>query len=297
MNTHGPCDLTARVVDQAETIQDPARRPVRIIRENRAEQAARQSGSSLGQAYVAALEAGIWPLRYVRNAGNLSTGDQLTLARSHVAIIGAGGLGAHIATTAARLGIGGMTIADPDVYEESNLNRQILATSGTLGANKAETASTVLAAINPAVHVTARPVRLTTENAAEILAAADVAADALDSIPDRMTLARACKARDIPLIHAAVAGFEGQVMTIYPQDDGLAALYGEGTAACPDGSPEATLGVAAVTPALVAALQVMEMVKVLLHRGTTLRNRMLYVDLDQAAFQELSLGAAEAGES
>ncbi len=289
MNTHRHCGLTAEVVDRTETILDPARRPVRVISEARAGDAARQSGSSLGQAYIAALEAGIWPLRYVRNAGNLSTGDQLTLARSHVAIIGAGGLGAHIATTAARMGIGSMTIADPDVYEESNLNRQILATSGTLGANKAETARNVLATVNPAVNVTACPVRLTTENAAEILAGANVAADALDSIPDRMTLTRACKARDIPLIHAAVAGFEGQVMTIYPQDDGLAALYGEGAASCPDGTPEATLGVAAVTPALVAALQVMEIVKVLLNRGTVLRNRMLYIDLEYASFQQLSL--------
>ncbi len=289
MNTDRNDRLAAVVADMAEKINDAAKRPVRVISEASAQQAARQCSTGLAQIYAAALESGVWPIRYMRNAQSLSAKDQLILARASIAVIGAGGLGGSIAAAAARLGIGKLTIADPDVFEESNLNRQVMATMDTLGANKAETASALLDRVNPAVAVRVFTGRMTEHNASDILAGADAAADALDSVAARMTLADACKQARIPLVHAAIAGFEGQIMTIFPEDNGLETIYGENRkTTSSEMSPEAVMGVPGVTPALMATLQVMEIVKILLGRGRVLRNRMLYVDLENAGFQEFS---------
>jgi molybdopterin/thiamine biosynthesis adenylyltransferase len=296
MNADRNDRLAAVVADMAEKINDPANRPVRVISEASARQAAQQCQTGLAQVYGAALQSDIWPIRYMRNAKSLSARDQLLLGRASIAVIGAGGLGGGIATAAARLGIGNLTIADPDVFEESNLNRQVMATMETLGANKAETARAALASVNPAVAVRVFAKRMTEHNAADILAGADAAADALDNVSSRMILANACKQANIPLVHAAIAGFEGQIMTIFPEDQGLAALYGEGHGApASRAAPEAVMGVPGVTPAIMATLQVMEIVKILLGRGRVLRNRMLYVDLENAGFQEFSFdtGAEE----
>lgn len=289
MHPHTDSRLGQTVADLAEKINDPAKRPVRVISELRAQQAADLCQTDLGQVYRTALEAGIWPVRYMRNTASLSIQDQLKLARSRIAVIGAGGLGGHIAAAAARTGIGGITIADPDAFAESNLNRQAMCFSETLGTNKAAAAKTVLAAINPAVDVRAFAVAMDRQNAGEILEGADAAADALDSVASRMTLAAACRQAGIPLVHAAIAGFEGQIMSIFPREPGIEAVYGspdEHSASGP--TPEAVMGVPGVTPALMATLQVMEIIKILLGRGRVLRNRMLYVDLENAGFQELS---------
>ncbi|MFO7859699.1 MAG: ThiF family adenylyltransferase [Desulfosalsimonas sp.] len=228
----------------------------------------------------------------MRNAASLSTQDQLKLAKSGIAIIGAGGLGGHIAAAAARTGIGRITIADPDAFAESNLNRQAMCFSETLGRNKAEAAKSILTAINPAVEVRAFTVAMDRQNAGEILEGADAAADALDSVAARRTLAAACRQAGIPLVHAAIAGFEGQIMTVFPRDPGIEALYGKPDQQSPsDPAPEAMMGVPGVTPALMATLQVMEIIKIVLGRGRVLRNRMLYVDLENAGFQEFSFNS------
>ncbi|MFP3981009.1 MAG: HesA/MoeB/ThiF family protein [Desulfobacterales bacterium] len=283
--------LTAMIANRAQTAADPAQRSLRVIGESGAQEICRQSGKNLGEIYAAALQSNIWPMRYLRNNSILSARDQLKLAQSCVAVIGAGGLGGHVITILARMGIGKLCVADPDTFEASNLNRQVLAAAETLGTNKAAAAKNMLAAVNPAVTVRSFPRRLDKDNAAQILAGANTAVDALDSVSDRLVLARACRTAGIPLVHAAIAGFEGQIMTIYPQDPGLERIYGETQEAFePAASPEAVMGVPGVTPAVLASLQAMETIKILLGRGRSLRNRMLYVDLENAGFQEFSFG-------
>ncbi|MFP4040309.1 MAG: HesA/MoeB/ThiF family protein [Desulfosudaceae bacterium] len=289
--------LSAIVADQAEEIKDPAERTVRIIREAVAREVAGQAGVSLRRVYMAALRAGIWPLRYLRNSQSLSTQEQLRLARARVAIIGAGGLGATVAILLARMGVGSMTVVDADIFDESNLNRQLTAVSGTLGLGKAVTLKKDLLDINPAVEVRQVTERLTPENAATLLDQTDAVVDALDNVDDRLNLEKACQKALIPLIHGAVAGFEGQVMVVCPQksgpgEPGLAGLYGRDDRfpAAAD-MPEARLGVPGVTPAVVAGLQATETVKVLLNRGRIIKNRLLYIDLEQGGFQELPLSS------
>jgi molybdopterin/thiamine biosynthesis adenylyltransferase len=104
-----------------------------------------------------------------------------------------------------------------------------------------------------------------------------VVVDALDNIRSRMSLEKISKEMGIPFVHGAIAGFLGQIMTIFPQDEGLVHLYGDGT----DDGPgiERTLGTPGMTPFLIASLQVAEVIKVLLDWSRPLRNRLLIMDL------------------
>ncbi|MCF8095642.1 MAG: HesA/MoeB/ThiF family protein [Desulfobacteraceae bacterium] len=282
--------LETIVTSLARKIKDPAQRTISVIYESDALKAARQSEIKLRQVYIEALGAGIWPVRYMRNAASLSAEEQLKLARSCVAVIGAGGLGGNVLMLLARMGIGMINIADPDVFSESNLNRQLAAATETLGINKTEAVKNMLFSVNPAVEVQTFPIRLTMENAPDILAGANAAVDALDNVPARQILADACKKTGIPMVHAAIAGFEGQAMTIFPGDHGLEMIYGKGSQTSSENAPppEAIMGVPGVTPAILAGLESMEVIKILLGRGHSLKNRMLYVDLENAGFQEFS---------
>ncbi|HWI41688.1 MAG TPA: ThiF family adenylyltransferase, partial [Verrucomicrobiae bacterium] len=131
--------------------------------------AAERYGVSPAVVEEEALELEILPARYQRNRQVISTANQLTLFRSHVAVIGCGGLGGHIIEQLARLGVGHLTVIDPDTFEEHNLNRQILSSPLTLGLAKVEAAAARVREINPAVSVT--PVRkaLTRENGKGLL--------------------------------------------------------------------------------------------------------------------------------
>ena len=113
----------------------------------RESEAAHRFGVSLRDVEDAALRAGILPLRYLRNRNTIGIGQQLRLLRSRVAVIGCGGLGGHVIEALARLGVGSITAVDPDVFEESNLNRQVFSSINVLGRNKAEVAAERVAEI------------------------------------------------------------------------------------------------------------------------------------------------------
>ena len=115
--------------------------------------------------------------------------------------------------------------------------------------------------------------------------------DCLDNVPDRFLLERASKKLRIPLVHGALAGFEGQLMTIFPDDPGLKNIYGKaevGASVNSSKSPESVLGVPAPTPSLIATLQVMEVLKIILKRGRIFRNILLHVDLEAGQMNEFS---------
>lgn len=226
--------------------------------------------------YQAALKQGILPLRYVRNYSSLSIAEQYQLALSSAAVVGAGGLGGQVLITLARLGVGRLVVIDPGRFEESNLNRQALCTPGSLDQIKVNTAQSTLQEINPGIEVEIHPVRLNADNRAHLLATAQVAVDALDSIQDRLVLEAGAKEAGIPMVHAAIDGFFGQLMTIYPQDPGLTQLYGSG----PDRHPS-HLGNLPMTALSVATLQAMEVLKILLGRGEPIRHKMLTLELEQ----------------
>ncbi|MFO7737604.1 MAG: HesA/MoeB/ThiF family protein [Desulfatiglandaceae bacterium] len=274
---------------KAKKITNPAGREVRILEDAEATALANHCRSSLHAVYEKAMALGICPYRYLRNRDIVSIEEQLRLAKSRVVVIGAGGLGGHVVLLLARMGIGHLIVVDYDRFDETNLNRQALSTSASLGRSKSQTAVEAIGAINPGVEATPYEIKLDAANAFQILDGADAVVDALDNVPDRLLLEKATKKLGIPLVHGALAGFEGQVMTIFPEDPGLRYLYGKGGSRIDKSkSPESVMGVPTFTPALIATLQAMEVLKIILGRGRIFRNAMLYVDMETGRISEFS---------
>jgi len=240
---------------------------------------------SLARAEEAILELGLLPARYQRNRQAFTTGQQLQLFRSRVAVIGCGGLGGYIIEELARLGVGKIVAVDPDVFEEHNLNRQLLATPNLLGCIKVEAARMRVEQINPAVTLIPLRQTLGRVNGRDLLDDAQVAVDALDSCAARLELAEVCEESGIPLVHGAIGGWYGQVATQFPGDRTLPIIFanreeGQGL--------EKQLGNPSFTPAVVASLEVAEVCKILLGVGNLLRNRELTLDLLEMKFEEIS---------
>lgn len=250
-------------------------------------EAAAAAGLSLRQAELAALEAHLLPERYLRNLGTLGWDGQRRLLEACAAVVGCGGLGGAIIEGLARSGVGRLIVVDGDCFVPHNLNRQLLGTMAALGRLKVELARERVAAVNPAVEVTAHAAWATADNLPEMLGPAEVVVDALDTPRDRLVLQAAAKQRGIPLVHGAIAGFVGQVTTLLPGDDTLTLLYG---ADPPEHGAEFLLGTPAPTPMLVAALEVAEVLKLLTGRGEVLRGVLLYLDLESGAVERLPLG-------
>jgi len=279
--------LHGRIREKAATITDPAGRPVQALKDHDVFMIANEYKVSVHDVYKEMLKEGIHPCRYIRNLDAISREEQLKLAESKVAVIGAGGLGGNVILLLARVGIGSLVVVDQDVFDETNLNRQALCTVNALGMPKANEAVSAVGTINPGVNVLPHQVKLEASNVEGILAGSDVTIDALDNVPDRFLLEGAAKKLGIPLVHGTLAGFEGWIMTIFPGDPGLENIYGADEIKCIDQeSPQAVLGVPGVTPFLIAAFQVMEVLKILLGRGNIFRHRMIHIDLESGCLND-----------
>jgi molybdopterin/thiamine biosynthesis adenylyltransferase len=237
---------------------------------------------------ISALQNNIIPERYQRNLGVISPSEQAKLLQSKVVIIGAGGLGGTVLELLTRMGIGKLIIADKDLIVDSNLNRQILSTETNLGRNKAEVAVRRVKEINSSIEITGHSFFINSDNVKKIIEGAEVVIDALDNLPSRFVLQKACRDFKIPLVHGAIAGFNGQLTTIFPEDKGLELIYGSNKD-LPEHGSEATLGAPTVTPALIASLEAQEVIKILLKRGKLFRNRLLYLDIEEGTMEILNL--------
>lgn len=213
--------------------------------------------------------------RYSRNMKMLSKEENERLSRFKVCVVGCGGLGGYIIEMLGRLGIGNITTVDGDIFDETNLNRQLLSDIETLGDSKALTARKRMEIVNPLVKVTAITEKITKENAENILSDHDLLIDAIDKIETRFLLQNTAEKLNIPMVHGAIAGWYGQVSTIFPGDKTLKKIYPKKDAK----GLESELGNPSFTPALVASIEVAEALKILLGRGDLLRNKLLYIDL------------------
>ena len=187
-------------------------------------------------------------MRYSRNIPALSEAECALLHSKTVAVIGCGGLGGYLIEYLARIGVGSIRCVDGDVFEQSNLNRQLLSTVSVLGSSKANAAAARVKEINPDVQLQTYPVFLDKSNAREIISGCDAVLDALDSIDARRILASACAAEEIPYIYGAIAGWVAQAAICMPGENLIEKLYPE-DAAIKDKS------VLSFTPALCAAMQ------------------------------------------
>ena len=220
--------------------------------------------------------------RYSRNIGPLTPSENEQLHTFRVCVVGCGGLGGNLLELLGRLGIGFLTAVDGDVFEITNLNRQLLCKESNLGKSKALAAAERLRQINSDVVVRSVAEFLTEENSESILFDHDLVIDALDNVPTRMLLQNQCERLGIPLVHGAVNGWFAQISSILPGDRTLDKIYF-------DPQPCAVMGNTSFVPALAASIQVAEAVKILLKKGDILRHKLLMINLLNQEYEVLTL--------
>lgn len=218
---------------------------------------------------------------------------QRKLEASRVLMIGAGGLGSPAAFYLAAAGVGHLRIADDDVVDRSNLQRQILHTEARIGEPKVGSAQVALSALNPRTRIEAIAERVTSANVERLLEGVDVVVDGADNFPVRYLLNDACVKLGKPLVYGAVQRFEGQVSVF---DAGRH----RGHAPCyrclfpepplPEFAPScAEAGVLGVLPGVIGLLQATEAIKLLLGIGDPLVGRLLHFDALAMRFRETRL--------
>ena len=229
---------------------------------------------------IAALKAGIVPERYQRNIGTIGMAGQVKLLEAKVGLVGAGGLGGFAVELLARCGVGSLVIIDGDSFTDSNLNRQLYALESELSAKKAVQAARRVGESNGAVEVTAHQCFGDAGNLPSLLQGCDLVLDCLDNLQARFALEQACQQLKIPLVHGAIAGFMGQVAVIRPGKPLLAEIYGRQQNLQSDSrGVETHLGNPPFAPALVAAWQTGEAVKLLAGLGSSPDGVLLFIDI------------------
>jgi len=218
-------------------------------------------------------------MRHDRN-GIFTDQDMSIIKNAKVCVVGCGGLGGYVIEMLARAGIGSLTVVDGDVFDESNLNRQVLSDTYNIGLSKAKIAVSRVKRLDPDVEIRGLETFLSKDNIAEIVEGHDIVVDALDSIDIRFVIQAYCKESEIPMVHGAIAGWYGQVSTIMPGDDTLNYLYrGQNKGV------EQEIGNPSFTPATIASIQVAEVFKVLLNKSDILSKKVLFVDLLASEFE------------
>jgi adenylyltransferase/sulfurtransferase len=241
--------------------------------------------------------------RYARHLVLRDVGGpgQLKLKAARVLVIGAGGLGAPLIQYLAAAGIGAIGIVDDDAVSLSNLQRQVIHATPDLGSLKVESAAEAIGRLNP--HVTVEPfsIRLTTENARELIGRYDLVADGSDNFETRYAVSDACYYEKKPLVTAALSQFDGSLTTIRAHETG------------PDGKPNPTYrcifpsppppgaiptcaeaGVLGALAGVMGSLMAMEVIREIVGFGESLVGRLLMVDARAMRFDTVRYGWDEA---
>jgi adenylyltransferase/sulfurtransferase len=219
-------------------------------------------------------------LRYSRQIllPQIGIDGQTRLLRSRVLLIGLGGLGSPVAMYLAASGVGQLVLVDHDRVDLTNLQRQIVHTTGRIGLEKTASAAQTLTALNPEVQVVTINHKLDDAALTEQVQLADVVVDASDNFATRHLVNRVCVREKTPLVSGAVVRFEGQVTVFRPdREDGpcYRCLYAE------DGAPDepcSQFGVLAPAVGIIGSVQATETIKVLLNLGESLAGRLLVLD-------------------
>lgn len=219
--------------------------------------------------------------RYLRNIPALTEEECHLLQSKRVLIVGCGGLGGNLISIFSRIGIGHLRIVDGDVFEASNLNRQLFSETPVLGQNKARVAADRVARINPQITVDAVEAFMSEENAAELLQDCDIAVDALDNISGRRLLAEACEKAGLPLVYGAISGWIAQSALSMPGDKLVEKLYPEHTVV-------RDKSVLSFTPALCASMQAALCIKHLVGRPVD-TGKIYYFDLLNQEFETIPM--------
>lgn len=219
--------------------------------------------------------------RYERNIPALTEAECAMLRQKRVLVVGCGGLGGHLIDMLARIGIGALRMVDGDVFEPSNLNRQLFSEVSMLGISKAKAAAARVNRVNPEVDVEAVADYMTEDNVHGLLLECDAVLDGLDNIESRKVLAKACAGAGIPYIYGAVNGWVAQAAISMPGDGLIDILYPEGAAA-------KNRSVLSFTPAMCASMQLSLCVKLLVGRAVE-TGTVYYFDLLNQEFEAISM--------
>ena len=231
-------------------------------------------------------------MRYSRHLLIPEVGEegQLRLLDSRALLIGAGGLGSPAALYLAAAGVGTLGIVDDDIVDESNLQRQIMHSTTTLGEPKVESAARTIRELNPDVQAMPYRERLTSETIEQILADGwDVIVDGADNFPTRYLLNDASVWHGIPVVHGSIYRFEGQ-LTVFKPGDGpcYRCLFPQPPP--PELAPScAEGGVLGVLPGIVGTLQANEALKLALGIGEPLVGKLVLFDALSVSFTQLEV--------
>lgn len=216
---------------------------------------------------------------------------QQKIKRARVLVIGAGGLGAPVLQYLAAAGVGTLGIADDDTVSLSNLQRQIIHDTDSIGMTKLASASKAIGRINPTVAVEQHLTRLDTRNARALVASYDVVADGSDNFDTRYAVADACAAERRPLVHASVGRFDGSVTVLKPYETGPDQTMNPSYRDLFPEPPPAGLvpscseaGIIGALTGVIGTLQALEIIKLIVGIGEPLVGRLLLYDALAARF-------------
>lgn len=214
---------------------------------------------------------------------------QARLKAARVLLVGAGGLGSPAALYLAAAGVGTLGLVDHDVVDITNLQRQLLHDTASVGEPKLVSARRRLEALNPEIDVETFETRITSENALEVLEGWDVVVDGSDNFPTRYLVNDACVFLGLPVVYGAIYRFEGQA-SVFGLEDGpcYRCLFPEPPP--PGMVPScADAGVLGVLPGIIGTVQAIEAVKLVLGRGRSLSGRLLLFDALAMEFREVEV--------
>ena len=203
---------------------------------------------------------------------------QRRLVQARVVVVGLGRLGSPAALYLAAAGVGTLGLVDSDRVELSNLQRQVLHGTADVGQAKTDSGRRRLEALNPAVRLVTHPIRLDQASAGDILAGYDLVVEGSDDLPTKLAVNDACVALRRPLVVAAVAGWDGQLMVVAPGGRPCYRCVCRSPAAAEGGPTCATTGILGPVAGVMGSLQAVEALKVLLGQGAPSDRSFLFYD-------------------